>query len=289
MDTAYDESVFKIGRRLVTKLYNAGKFVTGIVAAAHADLGARPGPEAVREELDRGFLQHLRALVERAGAAFDDFDYATALAQTEEFFWANFTDSYIELAKNRAKSGADGSGGGGGSGGDGGRASAVAALDFALRVLVRLFAPVLPYVTEEVWSWDYAQRVHAELAGAGSGGGPGNGGGGPLPAACSVHRAAWPAAAEFAALREPDDAASFAAAKACLAAIHRHKTQASVSLARAVDTIRLAAHPSTVRVAEAVTGDVISAVRAASFELVEDDSLAAGEFAVRAAEFAARA
>ena len=104
-----------------------------------------------------------------------------------------------------------------------------------------------------------------------------------------MHRAAWPAAAEFAPLRAPDNDASFAAAKACLAAIHRHKTQASVSVARAVDSIRLAAHPSTVRVAEAVTGDVISAVRAASFELVEDDSLAAGEFAVRAAEFAARA
>ena len=277
VDTAYDESVFKIGRRLVTKLYNAGKFVTGIVAAAHAEMGVRPGLEAAGEELDRGFLQQLRALVERATAAFEEFDYAAALAQTEEFFWGNFTDSYIELAKNRAKGG-----GGANAGGDadGGRASAVAALDFALRVLVRLFAPVLPYITEEVWSWDYARRVQAEAGG---------GAGEPLPAACSVHRAAWPAAAEFAPLRAPADDASFAVAKACLAAIHRHKTQASVSVARAVDSIRLAAHPSTVRVAEAVTGDVISAVRAASFELVEDDSLAAGEFVVQAAEFAARA
>ena len=272
VDTAYDESVFKIGRRLVTKLYNAGKFVTAIVATAHAETGEHAGPEAVSEELDRGFLQQLRALVERVSAAFEDFDYATALAHTEEFFWGNFTDSYIELAKNRAKGSGDVSAAA--------RASAVAALDFALRVLVRLFAPVLPYITEEVWSWDYARRVAVELAG--------RAGRDPLPAACSVHRAAWPAAAEFTAVREPDNGGSFAAAKACLAAIHRHKTQASVSVARAVDSIRLTAHPSTIRVAEAVAGDVISAVRAESFELVEDDSLTAGQFAVRAAEFAAR-
>ena len=272
VDTAYDESVFKIGRRLVTKLYNAGKFVTGIVLTARAELSGHPGLEAVSEELDRGFLQQLRTLVERVTASFDDFDYATALAHTEEFFWDNFTDSYIELAKNRAKGSGDVS--------SAARASAVAALDYALRVLVRLFAPVLPYITEEVWSWDYARRVRADVAGSDAGELP--------PAACSVHRAPWPAAAELASLREPDNDASFAAAKASLAAIHRHKTQASVSVARAIDSIRLAAHPSTLRVAEAVAGDVISAVRAESFELVEDASLAAGQFAVRAAEFAAR-
>jgi valyl-tRNA synthetase len=272
VDTAYDESVFKIGRRLVTKLYNAGKFVTAIVATAHAELGERPGAETVSEELDRGFLQQLRGLVERATAAFADFDYASALAHTEEFFWDNFTDSYIELAKNRAKGSGDVS--------RAARASAVAALDFALRVLVRLFAPVLPYITEEVWSWDYARRLQAQLDGSDGDDLP--------PAACSVHRAAWPAAAEFAPLGEPADSDSFAVAKACLAAIHRHKTQAGVSVARAINSMQLAAHPGTIRTVEMVAGDVISAVRADSFELEEDDSLAEGQFVVRDAEFAAR-
>ena len=264
VDTAYDESVFRVGRRLVTKLYNAGKFVTGIVAAARAELGELPAAGAVSEELDRSFLAQLRALVERTTRAFDGYDYATALAHTEEFFWHSFTDTYIELAKNRAK--------GIGGSSAAARASAVAALDLALRVLVRLFAPALPYITEEVWSWDFAGRVAAP---AGS-------------AACSVHRARWPDAAEFAPVAAPDHADSFAAANASLAAIHRHKTQAAVSVARAIDSIRLAAHPSTVRTAETVAADVISAVRAQSFELVEDASLDAGEFEVRGAEFAAR-
>ena len=275
VDTAYDESVFKIGRRLVTKLYNAGKFVAGIVAAAGADRGGEPpDPGMVSEELDRGFLVGLRALVERATAAHDEFDYATGLAHTEAFFWDNFTDSYIELAKNRAK--------GEGGVGDEARASAVATLDFALGVLIRMFAPVLPYIAEELWSWDYAARVHAALNGADPEAD------GVLPAACSVHRAPWPAAAEFGAVRQPDSEHSFAAAKALLAAIHRHKTQAGVSVARAISSMQLAAHPGTIRAVEMVTGDVIAAVRAASFELVEDDALAEGQFAVRDAEFAAR-
>ena len=155
----------------------------------------------VSEELDRGFLAALRDLVGRAGAAHQQFDYATGLAHTEAFFWDNFTDSYIELAKNRAK-------------GEGGvseqeRASAVATLDFALSVLIRMFAPVLPYITEELWSWDYARRVQnaGSVNGARSVEDALNGAdteaGAELPAACSVHRAPWPAEAEFAAFRRP--------------------------------------------------------------------------------------
>ena len=275
VDTAYDESVFKIGRRLVTKLYNAGKFVAGMVAAARAEWGgAPPDPGMVSEELDRGFLAGLRGLVERASTAHDEFDYATGLAHTEAFFWDNFTDSYIELAKNRAK------GEGGVSAAE--RASAVATLDFALGVLTRMFAPVLPYITEELWSWDYARRVQARLGGAAPAAE------GALPAACSVHRAPWPTDAEFEGFRGPDSEASFGAAKASLAAIHRHKTQSGVSVARAISSMQLAAHPGTVRIVEMVTADVISAVRAEGFELVEDDSLPDGQFVVRDAEFAAR-
>jgi valyl-tRNA synthetase len=287
VDTAYDESVFKIGRRLVTKLYNAGKFVAGIVAAARTVRGGElPHPGMVSEELDRGFLAGLRALVKRATAAHEEFDYATGLAHTEAFFWDNFTDSYIELAKNRAK-------GEGGVGGEA-RASAVATLDFALAVLTRMFAPVLPYIAEELWSWDYAprvqyarsveyaRRVEAALNGADPEAD------GVLPAACSVHRAPWPTEREFSAVREPDSDASFATAKACLAAIHRHKTQSGVSVARPINSMQLAAHPGTIRIVEMVTGDVVSAVRAASFELEEDDSLGEGQVVVRNAEFAAR-
>src|SRR4029453_7156576 len=131
-DTAFDEKVLKVGKRLVTKLYNAGKFVL-----------ARGGPHPpIDVELDRAFVERLRDLVTQVTASFDGFDYAHALQDTEAFFWRDFTDTYLEWGNHRAPDDAGG--------------SAIAALRLGLGVLLRLFAPVLPYVTDEVWSWVFA-------------------------------------------------------------------------------------------------------------------------------------
>src|SRR6185369_7359554 len=142
-DTAFDEKVLKVGKRLVTKIYNAGKFVL-----------QQEGPRAaVDVELDRAFVQRLRDLVAQVTRSLDEFDYAHALQDTEAFFWRDFTDTYLELVKHRARDDAGG--------------SAIAALRLGLDVLLRLFAPVLPYVTEEVWSWAFAgERDQPSIHGA---------------------------------------------------------------------------------------------------------------------------
>ena len=92
-DTAADEQVFKVGKRLVTKLFNAGKFVLAQSGEVHP----------IEAELDRAFAFALRDLVARATTAFERFNHAQALADTESFFWSAFTDSYLELAKLRAR------------------------------------------------------------------------------------------------------------------------------------------------------------------------------------------
>ena len=136
VDTAFDEKVLKVGRRLVVKVYNATRYVLG-----------QEAPEgAITHPLDLGFLHRLQAAVESATAQLDTMDYAGALDVIERFFWDSFTDSYLELVKGRARSEAD----------PAGRASAVATLRKGLGVLLRLLAPYLPYVTEEAWSWDFA-------------------------------------------------------------------------------------------------------------------------------------
>ncbi|MBI4908972.1 MAG: valine--tRNA ligase [Acidobacteria bacterium] len=144
-DTAFDTNVLKVGRRLVTKLFNAGKFVLMQTSES--------GP--VQHPLDLAFLAQLRKLVESATANFDRYEHALALGEIERFFWRGLTDNYLELVKARSRSETD----------TAGRASAVATLRIALKTLLRLFAVFVPYITEEVWSWAFAgetghQSIH---------------------------------------------------------------------------------------------------------------------------------
>ncbi|HEX5215228.1 MAG TPA: valine--tRNA ligase [Vicinamibacterales bacterium] len=173
VDTAFDAGQMKVGRRLAIKLLNASKFVLTKITPI--------GP--VTEPLDRAMLRQLDDVVRQATEALQAYDYAAALRVTEAFFWG-FCDDYIELVKRRR--GRD----------DAGAASANGAAQTALSVMLRLFAPVLPFVTEEVWSWWQ----------------PG-----------SVHRSAWPTSAELAGAG--DDAHAYTRASEITAAIRQQRSE----------------------------------------------------------------
>ena len=138
-DTAIDAGKMKVGRRLATKILNASKF---------ALLQVEPKGE-ITVALDRGMLGDLEALVKVVTTKLEAYEYASALDQTEKSFWA-FCDNYIELVKARRY----------GDHGEDGSASANAALLAALSTYLRLFAPFLPFVTEEVWSWWKKGSIH---------------------------------------------------------------------------------------------------------------------------------
>ncbi len=99
--------------------------------------------------LDRSLLARLAYLIEEATATFEKYEYARALQICESFFWS-FTDDFVELIKDRAY----------GARGEQEQASVLTALATTLDALLRLFAPFLPFVTEEIWSWWRAGSVH---------------------------------------------------------------------------------------------------------------------------------
>jgi valyl-tRNA synthetase len=141
-------------------------------------------------------LAQLGDLVAEATTAFDRYDYARALERTEAFFW-RFCDHYLELVKNRAY----------GAAGEAAQVSAQVALQVALSTLLRLFAPFLPFVTEEVWSWWHDG---------------------------SVHRAPWPDAAAILAMADEGDdlvdRAVLDVAADVLGQVRKAKTEAKRSL-----------------------------------------------------------
>jgi valyl-tRNA synthetase len=138
-DTAFDPSQMKVGRRLAIKILNAARF---------ALMQAEPrGP--ITEPLDRGMLTALARLVEESTQQLEAYDYARVLERTETFFWA-FCDDYLELVKARRY----------GDFGPEAAASSNSAMLVALSTILRLFAPYLPFVTEEVWSWWRQGSVH---------------------------------------------------------------------------------------------------------------------------------
>ena len=192
-DTALDEGQMKVGRRLAIKILNASKFALSVAGENTA-----ADPAAVTEPLDRSMLAVLADVVADATAAFQDYDHTRALERTERFFW-DLCDDYLELVKARAYDAESQEG-----------ASARAALLIALSVLHRLFAPFLPFVTEEVWSWWQEGSVHA---------------------------AAWPSVEEFRAAAAAGDPAVLTATAEVLGIIRKTKSEAKLSMRAEVDRV----------------------------------------------------
>jgi valyl-tRNA synthetase len=190
-DTAFDPAQMKIGRRLAIKILNASKFALSL-----------GGSGDITEPLDRALLDRLVGVVEQTTAAFEAYDYTQALETTEEFFWF-FCDNYLELVKTRAYGEAAGSSG-----------SAQATLAVSVSTLLRLFAPILPFVTEEVWSWSRND---------------------------SIHRAPWPNAAELRSLAGAAEPAVLAAASTAIGAVRKAKSDRRVSMRTSVSVLTVTA------------------------------------------------
>jgi valyl-tRNA synthetase len=221
VDTALDEGMMKIGRRLAIKVLNASRFALGF--------SDETDPEAIAHPLDRSMLARLGQTVEHATAGFEGYDYSRALEVAERSFW-EWTDDYLELVKARAY-----------DGGVGG-ASAHAALQVALRTYLRLFAPFLPFVTEEVWSW----WLHG-----------------------SVHRTAWPTADELSPWAgEP---AVMGVVSEVLTAVRRAKSDARASMRAEVETVAITDATDRLQLVRLAEDDLKAAARAQTVSYTEGE------------------
>jgi valyl-tRNA synthetase len=156
-DTAYAEEVFKIGQKLITKLFNAAKF-----ASIHFELLQKDAK--LSEAADLWILARLQKTIKTATEEFEKFEYARAREAIEQFFWHDFCDNYLEICKVRsygidaeklagvelsqiqkdeilAK-----------------QQSAIATLSICLNNLLKLFAPFVPHICDEIYAILFAEE-----------------------------------------------------------------------------------------------------------------------------------
>ena len=214
MDSPFDEAQMKLGRRLAIKILNASKFVLGFG-------GDDRSLSEITEPLDRALLAKLSEVIEQATAAFEAYDYTTSLDVTERFFWI-FCDDYVELVKARTYAGS---------------ASARATLALALSALLRMFAPILPYVTEEVWSWSHDD---------------------------SIHRAKWPMPNE---LPASGDATLLATVGTALSAIRGAKSERKLSMRAELERVEISGPEGAIVQLQQAKADLSAAGRIADLQL----------------------
>ena len=228
-DAAFDTGQMKIGRRLAIKILNAAKFVLSFELPADS--------AEVNIPVDQSLLLNLAEVVTEASKAFENYDHTKALELTEKFFW-NFTDNYLELVKERAY------GQGGFSSAE--QASAIIALRKALLSLLRLFAPFLPFATDEVWSWWQEG---------------------------SIHRSSWPKASE---LTEGLDSAFLELlplAEQALFGIRKAKSDAKASMKADVLSATLVIPPAALAQMELLSADLRAAGRIAELSFDSGETL----------------
>ena len=215
VDSAYDTQQMKVGRRLAIKILNASRFVLSRMG----DDGADPVAPDSLEPTDSAMLAALGQVVSDATQALENFDYARALEQSEAFFW-RFCDDYLELVKARAY----------GEAAEPRTSSARYALATALEALLCLFAPFLPYATEEAWSWFHDT---------------GDG---------SIHTTQWPTAPGLAA--NGVDPALLSLLGEVLAVVRRAKSEAHVSMRTPVDHCVVRGPAAQLSLLESAAGDL---------------------------------
>jgi valyl-tRNA synthetase len=230
-DSIISEEKIQLGSKLVTKLWNVARFSERFLE------GYRPG-EAIPEltSADRWILSQLQRLIARATELFESYDYAAAKSETETFFWGDLADNYVEMAKQRLY--------------DEDHPNFEGARFTLQRVLLsvlKLFAPLMPHVTEEIYEGLFLGVEGVE----------------------SIHLVSWPDVDE----RLLDEAALAVGGRLVelATAVRRYKSERSLKLSLELARLQLTVQDGQMREAlEGAASDLMSVTRAQRIEVVSE-------------------
>jgi len=153
-DLPFQEKDLLTGQKTITKLWNASKF-----AIMH--LEDYDNEEYETALLDKWLLSKLNKLIKWCTETFDKYEYAKTKLETEKFFWQMLCDNYLEFVKHRLYSDDKDSKS---------RRQAQYTLYTTVLTVLKLFAPIMPHITEEIYQLYFAKKENQK----------------------SIHRSKWP-------------------------------------------------------------------------------------------------
>ena len=226
-DTVISEERIRAGAKLVTKLWNVARFSERFLQGYRT-----PVEPPLLTPADRWILARTQRLIDRATGFFQNYQYALARSETETFFWRDLADNYLEMAKRRLYDET-----GIGTGG------AQYTLSHVLRTCIHLFAPFLPYVTEEIYVGLFAENGE------------------------SIHISTWPSVNPRFLDERAETTGNLLVEIAT--AVRRYKSNANLSLSAPLKRLQLTVNNQALSLAlKEAESDLTSITRARNFDVV---------------------
>lgn len=230
MNLRFSEEDIKAGQKLLTKMWNATRFI--MMNLENYDVSLEIRKEDLCEA-DKWILSELSKLINDVAIQFENYEFAKAKILLEQFFWIKFADNYIELVKGRLYGENPKE-----------KLSAQYALNKILENITKLFAPIIPHITEEI----YQSFIKKEVSDP------------------SIHISSWP---NFDFDGEMEENGNFLIE--IISEIRRIKAEKGIKLYEPIKKLKMAATQKNKDFAEKIKEDIINISHAEEIEIFESE------------------
>lgn len=221
-DLPYQEKDVLTGKKTVTKIWNASKFtIMNLEEYLPTGLNAEN-----LEIIDKWLLSKLMSVVKASTDAFESYEYSKSKQETDNFFWQKFCDNYLEFIKHRTY---------GENINPESKRAAQDTLYFALLTQLKLFAPIMPFITEEVYQQYFKEFEKDE----------------------SIHISKWPSYNSKLVDEEAEKAGDLAVA--VVSEIRKHKSINKQSLKVELESITISCTKDQEKLLKLVETDILRA------------------------------
>jgi valyl-tRNA synthetase len=225
-DLPFQEKDLVTGKKMINKMWNASKFAIMHLADFNYE-------KHELETMDKWLLSRLQTLIRNCTNYLDNYEYSRAKQEIEMFFW-NFCDNYLEIAKDRLYNSANYH--------EGAKESAQYALYEAVLNILKLSAPIMPFITEEIYHLYFAEKEGKK----------------------SIHLAKWPLHNETLIDKDAEKAGDYAVS--IISAVRKFKSEKSLSLKHELSHLIIECDDSQRELIELVLQDIKSTSLAKDIE-----------------------